>query len=112
MSKEYDNIIGLRRLVNDWVTVFNYTNHYRYHSQIDTFNNIRESVKNDVAVKLKEVMMENDFITDALDEIYQDKANHRAVLLGQLEEAIKKKDLDAVKEAYLELKKEIENELT
>ena len=108
-TKDYDDIIELRSIISDFVKVANYKSHLTWHTERDAYDRIAKQLKETLVTKLKDSIRDNDIITECLDEIYQDEANHRAVQLGQLAEALFKAQaaLDDAQGQLRDLKKEL-----
>lgn len=106
-QKEYSDILELRRLVNDLITVIDYKNNLSWHSERETYFRIARDLKEEFVSKVKEALIDNEIISDTLDELYNDLENQRAVQIAELEKALFKAlhALDEAQSTLRDLKK-------
>ena len=86
---DFEKIIQLRSLINDFVVVAQYKSDHTWHSEREVYIRLKNEIKESIVSKLNDAMLNNDIITETLDEIYQSKVNTRVVLLEQLKKGLK-----------------------
>jgi len=108
-NKDYDDILELRSIINDFVTVCQYKSHQTWHTETETYKRIALHLKEQIVSKVKEAMESNDIVTETLDEIFNDLENEKVRRLGELEASLfaAQAALDEAQSTLRDLKKEM-----